>query len=160
MSLVRSEEEHVRTYDMTPLFSTSVGFDRLSRLMEAARTHEASAKGYPPYNILRTDETGYRISLAVAGFEDEDLEIVAQENVLTVTGSSRKDPEGLTYLHRGIAGRGFERRFQLADHIRVVGARLHNGLLHVDLVREVPEAMKPRTIAIQSSAREQIAAAK
>ncbi len=159
-NLVRSKEEHVRSYDLTPLFSTSVGFDRLSRLMDAALTQQHGAKGYPPYNIVRTEETEYRITLAVAGFREEDLEIQAQDNVLTVKGLNREDAEDVTFLHRGIAGRGFERRFQLADHIKVVGARLRDGLLHIDLEREVPEAMKPRTIAIQTRSPEQLAAAK
>ena len=137
-------------FDMTPLFRTSVGFDRLSRLMESAMRAEGNEKGYPPYNIVRNDENLYTITLAVAGFAEADLEIVAQENTLTVKGRSAPDPEGTEYLHRGIAGRAFERRFQLADHITVCGARLEHGLLHVSLEREVPEKLKPRTIAIET----------
>lgn len=140
----------MRTYDLTPLFRTSVGFDRMSRLMEAALQMEGTAKGYPPYNIAKTDPDQYRISLAVAGFAEEDLNIELHNNQLTVTG--RRDTEGdeLEYLHQGIAGRAFERRFQLADHIKGVAAHLQHGLLHIELEREVPEALKPRSIPIGS----------
>ena len=140
----------MRTYDLTPLFRTSIGFDRISRLMDAAMKLEDNAKGYPPYNIARRDEHEYRITLAVAGFSECDLEITAFENTLTIKGKSNGEDESLRYLHRGIAGRAFERRFQLADHVKVRGARLENGLLHVELEREVPEALKPRSIAIQT----------
>jgi molecular chaperone IbpA len=152
----------MRTYDLTPLFRTSIGFDRMSRLFDAAMQLEASAKSYPPYNIVRAGEDAYRITLAVAGFTDDDLDVVVQNNTLTITGRSETDgsvadPE---YLHRGIASRAFERRFQLADQIEVTDAQLDNGLLHVELVREVPEALKPRTIAIQRGSAKAIAAAK
>ena len=138
----------MRTYDLTPLFRTSVGFDRMSRLMEAALQMEGTAKGYPPYNIAKREQDQYRISLAVAGFAEADLTIELHNNQLAVTG--RRDTEGdtLEYLHQGIAGRAFERRFQLADHIKVVAANLEHGLLHIELEREVPEALKPRVIPI------------
>ena len=140
----------MRTYDMTPLFRTSIGFDRISRLMDAAMKLEDNAKGYPPYNIARRDEHEYRITLAVAGFAEADLEITSFENTLTFKGKSNNEDNDFRYLHRGIAGRAFERRFQLADHVKVRGARLENGLLHVELEREVPEALKPRSISIQT----------
>ncbi|MEC8193959.1 MAG: Hsp20 family protein [Myxococcota bacterium] len=141
----------MRTYDLTPLFRTSVGFDRMSRLMDAALQMDGAAKGYPPYNIVRRDNDLYRITLAVAGFGEEDLGIELHENLLTVTGSQASHDDEIEYLHHGIAGRAFERRFQLADHIKVRGASLENGLLHVDLEREVPEALKPRRIPIGGS---------
>ena len=138
------------TYDLSPLFRTSVGFDRLSRLMDAAMQMEGTSKGYPPYNILKTGQDLYRISLAVAGFDEADLHIELNNNQLTVTGNTDKtdDAEAVEYLYKGIAGRSFERRFQLADHIKVTGASLKNGLLHVDLERQIPEALRPRTIPI------------
>ena len=138
----------MRTYDMTPLFRTSVGFDRMSRLMDAALQLEGAHKGYPPYNIIKSGDDAYQITLAVAGFSLSDLHIQSENNTLTVSGRQNAAEEPVEYLHRGIAGRAFERRFQLADHIKVVGARLENGLLHVDLEREIPEALKPRVIAI------------
>jgi molecular chaperone IbpA len=140
----------MRTYDFSPLFRSTVGFDRVSRLLDHALQTDEST-GYPPYNIEKTGEDAYRIVMAVAGFGEDDLEIVANENSLVVKGHARKDEDGITFLHRGIAGRAFERRFQLADYIRVSGARLENGILTVELVREVPEHMKPRTIAIESA---------
>jgi molecular chaperone IbpA len=140
----------MRTYDFSPLFRSTVGFDRVSRLLDHALQTDEST-GYPPYNIEKTGEDAYRIVMAVAGFGEDDLEIVANENSLVVKGHARKDEDGVTFLHRGIAGRAFERRFQLADYIRVSGARLENGILTVELVREVPEHMKPRTIAIESA---------
>ena len=141
----------MRSFDLSPLFRYSVGFDRLDDLFETAfrNTQEVT---YPPYNIVRTGQDAYRITLAVAGFGENDLELVVKENLLTVRGKvndAEKDKE-LTYLHRGIAGRAFEHRFQLADHVRVTGASLANGLLDVELVREVPEAMRPQRIEIGS----------
>jgi molecular chaperone IbpA len=135
--------------DFSPLFRSTVGFDRLSRLLEASALSEPGT-AYPPYNIIKLDEDNYRITMAVAGFSEGDLEITAKENQLIVAGKSAAGPmpEGAVYLHRGIAERAFERRFQLADHIRVVGAQLDNGLLTVELVREIPEQMKPRKIEI------------
>jgi molecular chaperone IbpA len=140
----------MRSYDLTPLFRSTVGFDSLSRLLENALSVEESALAYPPYNIEKLGENSYRISMAVAGFGPEDIELVAQQNSLVVTGKARKDADSAQYLYRGIAGRAFERRFQLADFIKVTGASLVNGLLHVELTREIPEEMKPRTIRIET----------
>ncbi|HYE51925.1 MAG TPA: Hsp20 family protein [Azospirillaceae bacterium] len=141
----------MRTYDLSPLFRSTVGFDRMTRLLEAALKADEANASYPPYNIEKLGEDQYRITMAVAGFGQDDLEIVAQQNSLTITGKANKEGEGAQYLYRGIAGRAFERRFQLADHIRVANASLENGLLHVELVREVPEVLKPRTIRIESA---------
>ncbi|MBK8158911.1 MAG: Hsp20 family protein [Rhodospirillaceae bacterium] len=141
----------MRSFDLTPLFRSSVGYDRLSRLMDSAARVDEAQLAYPPYNIEQASEDSYRITMAVAGFTEAELTITAQENQLLVSGKPAKDEQAKTYLHRGIAGRAFERRFELADHIRVVGADLANGLLHIDLKREVPEAMKPRTIAITAA---------
>lgn len=140
----------MRAFDLSPLFRSTVGFDRMYRLLDAATQAGESGHTYPPYNIAALGEDKYRVTMAVAGFTEDDLEIVQVENSLTVKGKSRKEEdEGVRYLHRGIAARSFEHRFQLADHINVTGASLKNGLLEIELVREVPEAMKPRTIAIQ-----------
>jgi molecular chaperone IbpA len=137
----------MRTFDFTPLFRSTVGFDRLPSLFDAAsRLDETPA--YPPYNIEKTGADSYRIVMAVAGFSPEEVSVVAQANSLNITGKSGRDETQAKYLHRGIAARAFERRFDLADHITVTGASLNNGLLSVDLVRQVPEAMKPRTIPI------------
>ncbi|HYD71004.1 Hsp20 family protein [Azospirillum sp.] len=140
----------MRTYDLSPLFRSTVGFDRLTRLLEAATNGEEAAS-YPPYNIEKLGEDAYRITMAVAGFGPEDLEITAQQNSLVVMGKAKKEQEAGQFLYRGIAGRAFERRFQLADFIKVSGASLLNGLLHIDLVREIPETMKPRTIKIEAA---------
>ena len=142
----------MRSYDLSPLFRSTVGFDRMTRLLESAMKADESALSYPPYNIEKLSDDAYRITMAVAGFAAEDLEIMSQENVLVITGKARKEEETAQYLHRGIAGRAFERRFQLADHIKVTGAALANGLLHVDLVREIPETLKPRNIRIETTA--------
>ena len=137
------------TFDSSPLFGSTIGFDRVSRLLETASRADASANSYPPYNIERTGEDAYRIAMAVAGFGEDDLNVTVEDNTLTVQGKVEdKDGDG-RYLHRGIAGRSFERRFQLADFIEVRAARLENGLLEIELAREVPEHMKPRTIAIK-----------
>jgi len=136
----------MRSYDLTPLYRTSVGFDRLSRLMDSALTLDGQ-KSYPPYNIVKRGENAYRISLAVAGFGEDDIEIVTQNGTLTVKGRTEVEDD-FEYLHRGIAGRAFERRFQLADHVEVTSAELVNGLLHIELRRELPEILKPRRIAI------------
>lgn len=139
----------MRTFDLTPLFRSSIGFDRLSQLVDSAlRTEENGGGGYPPYNIERLDEQTYRLTMAVAGFHEEDLNIVVQDNTLTVSGRARPDDEKIEYLYRGIAGRAFERHFQLADFIKVGRASLKNGILRIKLEREVPEAMKPRRINI------------
>jgi molecular chaperone IbpA len=138
------------TLDFSPLFRSTVGFDRLSRLMDTALRND-EAGGYPPYNIEALGENAYRVTLAVAGFSPEDLTITSQENVLIVSGKMKQPEEGTQFLYRGIAGRAFERRFQLADYIKVTGATLVNGLLNIELAREVPETMKPRTIKIETA---------
>jgi molecular chaperone IbpA len=136
--------------DFSPLFRTAIGFDRLARLMDSVRT-VPEANGYPPYNIEKTGDDSYVLTMAVAGFSEADIEITAQENTLTIAGRPQPQPEdGRRFLHRGIAGRAFERRFVLADHIVVEGADLANGLLHVALRRMVPEALKPRRIPVQA----------
>jgi molecular chaperone IbpA len=139
----------MNAFDFSPLFRTAIGFDRLANALESA--NRADAGGYPPYNIELTGDDQYRISMAVAGFRPDEVEIEAKENLLTVTG--RKDPEvaDRKYLHRGIANRNFERTYQLADYVRVDGAELKDGLLHIDLVREIPESMKPRRIEIRGN---------
>ncbi|NNE59019.1 MAG: Hsp20 family protein [Hellea sp.] len=143
----------MRTYDFSPLYRSFVGFDRMANLIDAASQASDNGSAYPPYNVAQIDDDNYRIELAVAGFSDDELEIESHENVLTITG--RKDPsadndDATTWLHRGIAERGFERRFQLADHVFVDGADLKNGLLVISLKRELPEALKPRKIKIGS----------
>jgi molecular chaperone IbpA len=135
------------TYDFAPLFRTAIGFDRLARLMDSAQ-EAAAAPSYPPYNIEKTGEDSYRLTMAVAGFSADDLDLTVKENTLVVTGRLRSESAQAEVLYRGIAGRAFERRFVLADHIVVEGADLQNGLLHVNLKRVVPEALKPRRIAI------------
>ncbi|UFZ03406.1 Hsp20 family protein [Bradyrhizobium ontarionense] len=143
----------MRTYDLTPFYRSTVGFDRLFSLLDQA-TSETSP-GYPPYNIERTGENTYRITVAVSGFGKDDLSLVAKENTLTIKGEKAANENGKAkaeLLYRGIAARAFERSFQLADHVVVKNASLENGLLHVDLVREVPEAKKPRSIPISTNA--------
>jgi len=140
----------MRTIDFSPLFRHSVGFDRVQRLMDAASQAEQSS-AYPPYNIEQLGDDGYRVTLAVAGFAESDLDITLTDRTLVVSGKMG-EPEGeQTYLHRGIAGRAFERRFELADHIQVKGASLENGLLHVELERVIPESQKPRKIDIAAN---------
>jgi len=140
------------TFDFSPLYRTSVGFDRLASLMSSA-TRQDQGNSYPPYNIRITSEDHYRITMAVAGFSENDIDITSEHNRLVVTGKGTDEAEEQgEYLHRGIATRAFERRFNLADHVNVVGASLENGLLHIDLEREIPEAMKPRSIKIGKSA--------
>jgi len=136
------------TFDFSPLFRNFIGFDRLADSLEAA--YRSETNGYPPYNIERTAENRYRISMAVAGFGDDDLDVEVRENILTVRGGKQEEAEKREYLYRGIATRNFERKFQLADYVVVKGAALKDGLLHIDLAREVPEAMKPRRIDIAS----------
>lgn len=133
-------------FDLTPLFRTSIGFDRMAQLLDQANRIDQTPS-YPPYNIESIDDNHYRITLALAGFGDNDLEITSEQNTLTVKGKKDNDVEG-KFIHRGIANRSFERRFQLADHVKVKAANMNNGLLHIELEREIPEAMKPRTIAI------------
>ena len=137
----------MRHYDLTPLYRSTIGFDRLGSLLDTLASFEGVGPSYPPYNFERVGENEYRISMAVAGFGEKDLSIEVKENALSIRGEKETETEDTTFLHRGIASRSFERRFQLADHVLVKGASLENGLLHVDLVRELPEAMKPRTIA-------------
>ncbi|MGE5478421.1 MAG: Hsp20 family protein [Bacteroidales bacterium] len=139
----------MRTFDLSPLFRSTVGFDHLSRMLDAAQRLDDTAFSYPPYNIEKLSEDDYRITMAVAGFAETDLDITVQDYTLVISGKAHRDDEQAQYLHRGIAGRSFERRFELADFIRVEGASLVNGLLHVALKREVPERMKPRTIRIE-----------
>lgn len=133
--------------DFTPLYRSTVGFDRLFNLMDNLAGLDAQPS-YPPYNIERTGEATYRITMAVAGFAEPELSLEVKEGLLTVKGEKAVTDDGKALLYRGIAGRSFERRFQLADHVEVVGATLENGLLHIELKREIPEAMKPRRIAI------------
>lgn len=136
--------------DLSPLYRTLVGFDRISSLMEQAMRNEP-ANGYPPFNIEQTGEDSFRIELAVAGFTEDELTIDYKENALIVAGRKAPVEEARRFLHRGIGERNFERRFGLADHVRVLAARLENGLLSIELVRELPEALKPRRIAIGAS---------
>ena len=134
--------------DFSPLFRTAIGFDRLAHALESA--HRTDGNGYPPYNIELTGEDRYRITMAVAGFSPAEIDIETQDNMLKVSGKKTTDVADRKYLHRGIANRNFERSYQLADYVRVKGAELKDGLLHIDLAREVPESMKPRRIEIRS----------
>jgi molecular chaperone IbpA len=138
----------MRTIDMQPLYRATVGFDQIADIMDRVFTNDVSRESYPPYNIEKTADDGWRISVAVAGFTDEELGVEVKEKSLVISAKKAEDGEAKTYLHRGIATRAFERRFHLADHVRVTGAVHENGMLHVDLVREVPEALKPRRIEI------------
>jgi molecular chaperone IbpA len=138
----------MRGYDFAPLYRATVGFDQIADLMDRVLTTEVSQPTYPPYNIEKTADDAYRISIAVAGFSDEDLTVEVKDGALHVSARKVDEDEGRSYLHRGIATRAFQRRFHLADHVRVVGASHENGMLHIDLQREIPEALKPRRIAI------------
>lgn len=140
------------TYDFSPLFRSTVGFDRFARLFESVLETDSSLPSYPPYNIESIGEDAYRITMAVAGFGEDELSIEARENTLVIAGRKKTDEGAVTYLHRGIAAREFVRRFQVADHVKVTGACLDHGLLSVDLVREVPEELRPRTIEIKTEA--------
>jgi molecular chaperone IbpA len=142
----------MRSFDLTPLFRSTVGFDRLADMLDSASQFDTGVT-YPPYNIERTDENHYRISLAVAGFGDKDMTVEVKEGVLTVQGTrdGEKETHEQRYLYQGIAGRSFERRFQLAENVEVRGAQLENGLLHIELERIVPEEKKPRRIAINGN---------
>ncbi|MDX5361454.1 MAG: Hsp20 family protein [Alphaproteobacteria bacterium] len=142
----------MRTFDLSPLYRSTVGFDRLFNLLDPALSGDRG-DGYPPYNIEKTGDDAYRITLAVAGFTQDELAIEAKDTTLTVTAqkSESQEQETASYLYRGIAARGFQRRFALADHVKVKGATLENGLLHIDLQREVPEELKPRRIEIATS---------
>ena len=138
----------MRHYDFAPLYRATVGFDQIADLMDRVLANDVSQPGYPPYNIEKTADDAYRISIAVAGFSDDDLTVEVKEGALLVSARKSENDEGRTYLHRGIATRAFERRFHLADHVRVTGATHENGMLHIDLMREIPEALKPRRIEI------------
>jgi molecular chaperone IbpA len=139
----------MNTYDLSPLFRSTVGFDRISRLIDSAYKLDERAVSYPPYNIAKLSEDLYEITMAVAGFKLSELNVVAEQNSLTVTGASEeKEDAGKAYLHRGIATRSFERKFSLADHVKVVDAQLNDGLLTLKLMREIPEASKPKKIVI------------
>ncbi|MFB9148641.1 Hsp20 family protein [Roseovarius ramblicola] len=142
----------MRNFDLAPLYRATVGFDQIADLLDRVMASDMSQPSYPPYNIEKTDDDAYRISIAVAGFSANDLTVEVKDGALVVSARKSDDDESeRTYLHRGIATRAFERRFQLADHVRVSGASHADGMLHVDLVREVPEALKPRRIAITSA---------
>lgn len=140
----------MRDLDFSPLFRSAIGFDRLPSLLDTAMRTAGPTDTYPPYNIEKTGEDSYRISIAAAGFGRDDLGVEVRDGVLLVKGKTADDADGVKYLHRGIAGRAFERRFQLAEHVRAEGADLVNGLLTIDLVRELPEAKKPRQIEIKA----------
>jgi molecular chaperone IbpA len=144
----------MRAFDFSPLFRSTVGFDRVYNLLDAATRLDDQQVAYPPYNIEKTGQDTYRITMAVAGFGQDDLNIVSKENSLVISGKGQEGDAKAEYLHRGIGRRAFQRRFELADHIKVVGAALENGLLHVELVRDVPEEQKPRTIAISAGPRQ------
>lgn len=139
----------MRTFDFAPLFRSTIGFDHLTTLLDSVSQREQSQPSYPPYNIELLGQDQYRITMAIAGFVEEEIDIQSERQTLTVTGKKAEDStKEKNYLHQGIAGRNFERVFQLADHVKVTGATLENGLLNVDLVREIPETMKPRQIAV------------
>ena len=142
----------MRTFDFAPLYRATVGFDQIADLMDRVLTSEGSQPSYPPYNIEKLEDDAYRISIAVAGFSDADLSVEVRENALIVSARKSEDKEERSYLHRGIATRAFERRFHLADHVHVTGAAHVDGMLNIDLKREVPEALKPRQIQITSTA--------
>lgn len=138
----------MRTFDLAPLYRATVGFDQIADLMDRVMSDQTGAQSYPPYNIEKTAEDGWQVQIAVAGFTEDELNIEQRENALIVTARKAEEKTNATYLHRGIATRAFERRFHLADHVRVSGASHVNGMLNIDLVREVPEALKPRRIEI------------
>jgi len=140
----------MRNYDLSPLYRATVGFDRLADMMDRALTTDGAQPSYPPYNIEKVGENDYRISVAVAGFNEAELSVDVKDGSLIIAARKEDSDEGKTYLHRGIATRAFERRFTLADHVKVTGATHADGMLHIDLVREVPEALKPRRIEIAS----------
>ena len=140
----------MRNFDLAPLYRATIGFDQIADMMDRVLTTEINQPTYPPYNIEKTADDAYRISVAVAGFADADLSVDVKENALIVSARKVDEDQNRSYLHRGIATRAFERKFQLADHVRVTGAGHADGMLHIDLVREVPEALKPRRIEILS----------
>ena len=138
----------MRNFDFAPLYRTTVGFDHLTSLLDSVNRNDGNSNGYPPYNIELLDKDQYQISMAVAGFTSSELDIQSEQQTLTVKGQKTDEAEARNYLHQGIAARNFERRFQLADHVEVTGARMANGLLYIELAREIPEAMKPKSIPI------------
>ena len=140
----------MRTYDFAPLYRSSVGFDQIANMMDRVLSNDGTTSSYPPYNIEKLDDDSYRITIAVAGFSEADLRVEVREKSLIVSARKADEQEEKTYLHRGIATRAFERRFALADHVQVTGAAHADGMLHIDLVRQVPEALKPRQIEIAS----------
>jgi len=142
----------MRSFDFAPLYRATVGFDQIADMMDRVLSNDVSTQTYPPYNIEKTADDAYRISIAVAGFADDDLSVDVKEQSLVVSARKSDDDAERSYLHRGIATRAFERRFHLADHVRVQAASHENGMLHIDLVREVPEALKPRRIEIARGA--------
>ena len=143
----------MRTFDFAPLYRSSVGFDQIASLMDRVLSTDTSTPSYPPYNIEKTADDTYRITIAVAGFAGDDLSVEVREKALIVSARKAEETEERTYLHRGIATRAFERRFHLADHVQVTGAAHADGMLHIDLQRQVPEALKPRRIEIASDAK-------
>jgi molecular chaperone IbpA len=146
----------MRQFDFAPLYRATVGFDQIAEMMDRVLSTETPQTGYPPYNIEKTDNDAYRISVAVAGFAEDDLMVEVKEKALVVSARKADDDAEKAFLHRGIATRAFERRFHLADHVRVTGALHENGMLHIDLEREIPEALKPRRIEIAKPATKQI----
>ena len=146
----------MRTYDLTPLSRSTVGFDRFYRIFESANRLNDNTPAYPPYDIEKMGDDGYRITMAVAGFSEPELSVTQKQNCLIIKGASDDTQKDTAYLHRGIARRAFERNFELADYVNVTSAKIENGLLHVDLCRELPEEAKPRTIEIASGASGQI----
>ncbi len=145
----------MQAFDPTPLYRATVGFDRIADMLDRVMASDVQAPSYPPYNIEKVDENAYRISIAVAGFSAEDLNVEVKEHALLVSARREETDNERTFLHRGIATRAFERRFHLADHVKVTGATHADGMLHIDLVREVPEALKPRRIEIARNARDE-----
>jgi len=145
----------MRSFDFSPLHRATVGFDQIADIMDRLMTNDVNQQTYPPYNIEKTAADAYRISIAVAGFAESDLNVEVKEDNLVVSGRKSEDDSDRTYLHRGIATRAFERRFALADHVRVTGASHSDGMLHIDLKREIPETLKPRRIEISSAAPQQ-----
>ena len=140
----------MRSFDFAPLYRSSVGFDQIANMMDRVLTNDGATPSYPPYNIEKLDNDAYRISIAVDGFSDSDLSVEVREKALIVSARKADEDEAKSYLHRGIATRAFERRFHLADHVQVIGAAHANGMLHIELERQVPEALKPRQITISS----------
>jgi molecular chaperone IbpA len=141
----------MRNTDFSPLYRTAIGFDHMATILDnLSRSDQQKSGGYPPYNIELIDDNEYQITMAIAGFSESELDIQSERNTLTITGTKQADTSARNFLHQGIAARNFERRFQLADHVRVQGAKLEHGMLNIELIREIPEAMKPRQIQIQT----------